>query len=125
MLNEQGIAAYNVSTQELELDETFDIITMLDYLEHTYTPYDDLKWAWNHLNPEGVLLFKTLFLGCPDHRREGNDWKLFEAGHFHFFYPHVLYDMTTQAGFDILNRNLKSRAIIRIIARKINGGSKV
>lgn len=117
-LQKQGIRAYNIPTNELELDEKFDIITALDYLEHSYTPFDDLKWASRHLNPRGVFYFKTLYLGCPNHKEQGDDWNLFEQGHFHYFYSTVLRNMLHDTGFKILGQKL-TVAIIHIITRKV------
>ena len=117
MLEEIGITIYNLPTQQLELEQKFDIITMLDYLEHTYTPFNDLKWAYDHLAPKGILFFKTLYLNCPNHQRQGDDWNLFEAGHFHFFYVGVLFDMLKKLDFKILEHQ-GSTAIIRVIAQK-------
>lgn len=38
---------------------TYDMVVMLDFIEHSYTPIDDLKKALDMLNPGGVLLLKT------------------------------------------------------------------
>lgn len=37
----------------------YDSIVMLDYIEHTLTPYADLLKARFHLCPDGILLLKT------------------------------------------------------------------
>jgi len=116
-LKQKGISVYNTPTNKLELTDKFDIVTMLDYLEHTYTPFDDLKWAWNHLNDQGILLLKTLYLNCPNHKVQGDNWKLFEAGHFQFFYTGVLLQMFKKSSFEILFHE-RGSAIIKVIARK-------
>lgn len=42
------------------LDETFDVITLLEVLEHVDTPTELLKIAASRLNPNGLLFFSTL-----------------------------------------------------------------
>jgi len=118
LMRKHGFTVYESPTHELKLDKKYDIMTALDYVEHSMVPFTDLKWMSNHLNPAGILYLKTLYLGCPNHKRMGDDWNLFEQGHFHYFYPNVLRNMLHDAGFKILEQRLTD-AIIHIIARKV------
>lgn len=117
-LTEQNIKVYNVPTNRLVLDRTFDTITMLDYIEHTYTPMEDLKWCYDHLKNNEILTLKTLYLNCPNHIEQKDKWNLFGAGHHYFYYQKVLEDMVKDSGFEIIDTRL-SKAIIRLILRKI------
>lgn len=116
-LRDQGFEVFNLSTRRLNLHERFDIITMLDYLEHTYTPFDDLLKAHDMLNPNGILHLKTLFLGCRSHILKGELWQLFGKGHFYFYLPSVLSGMVENAGFEIIKLRLGD--LIHITAKKI------
>ena len=85
-LREQGIYVQNVFSSGLILPtEEFDIVTCLDYLEHTYTPLADLKLIHSILKKDGIFYMKTLYLGCPGHRKKGEAWQLFGTAHFQYF----------------------------------------
>lgn len=116
-LNGEGIKTYNIPTNDLEIEDKFDIITMLDYIEHTYTPFDDLKWAYKHLNDDGILYLETLYLNCPTHKGMGKSWHLFGEGHFYYYYEFVLVNMICHAGFTVIEETLRP-SVIQIIARK-------
>lgn len=117
MLRQQGFTVTDAPTRTLAMSAQFDIVTMLDYLEHTYTPFDDLLTAHAMLRPGGMLHLKTLYLGCPDHAAKGELWQLFGMGHFYYFTPRVLRGMVRNAGFDIVDMHVNS--LIHISARKL------
>ena len=117
-LQQQGLQVYCSPTSQLQLDAEFDIITCLDYIEHTYTPWDDLQWIYEHLADSGILYLKTLWLGCPDHKEAGARWKLFAELHNYYYTPEVLFEMLRKAGFELLWER-RDRAIIHTISRKV------
>lgn len=116
-LNQNGFLVYKSPTINLELDDSFDIIMCLDYIEHSYTPFDDLKWAYKHTNENGVLYLKTLWLGCPNHKIMGKNWNLFGGMHFHYYYPKVIIHMLEKAGFRVIS-DKRSAGIIHLVGRK-------
>lgn len=117
LLTSEGFKAYHGFTQDLDLPlASFDIVINFDYLEHSYTPLEDLRTCHKLLNPGGVLYLKTLYLGCPAHVEKGNNWQLFGPGHFHFFTPTVLRKMVETAGFEILD--VKAGQLIFVAARR-------
>lgn len=116
-LREQGFEVFQSATRELDIRKQFDIVTMLDYLEHTYTPFDDLLKAHAMLRPGGLLHLKTLYLGCPPHIQKGELWQLFGIGHFYYFTPKVLLGMIRNAGFEIVDTKLNN--LIHVSARKL------
>lgn len=111
------ISCYNIPTCELNLNRKFDIVTCFDYIEHTYTPYEDLKWIVNHINQDGILYLKTLWLECPNHLKMGTRWNLFGGQHYYYYYPKVIRKMIESVGFSIIN-TFREPAIIHIIAKK-------
>lgn len=116
-LKGEGFNAHFGFTDQLDLPEgKFDIVTNLDYLEHTYFPMDDLYRCRDILAPGGILYLKTLYLDCPRHLEMGEAWNLFGAGHFHFFPADTLQDMVEHAGLEVLK--VKAGGLITIIARK-------
>lgn len=117
MLRGQGFDVTGLPTRLLDRAPRYDMVTMLDYLEHTYTPFDDLLTVHAMLRPGGMLHLKTLYLGSPPHIAKGELWQLFGMGHFYYFTPRVLEGMIRNAGFDIVDMRLES--LIHISARKL------
>jgi SAM-dependent methyltransferase len=76
----------------------YDCIVALDYIEHTFTPFQDLQKMASICAPGGVLLLKT-FLEELDVNRE------MEApiGHSHHFFGPVLRRMLEVSGFEIVS----------------------
>lgn len=115
-LAEQGFEVFNAATSLLNIQGEYDIITVLDYIEHSYTPFDDLVKIHSMLSDNGVMYLKTLYLGCPEHVLQGDRWQLFKVEHLYFYFPEVLEEMIRQAGFEILS--IKKDRLLRILARK-------
>jgi hypothetical protein len=115
-LRDQGFDVQLCRTDQIKILHKYDIVINLDYLEHSFIPFDDLKVCHRMLAEDGILYLKTLFLNSPNHRREGENWRLFGAGHFHFFYPDVLLTMVRAAGFSI--EYVDTRELITVAARR-------
>lgn len=98
---ERGYTVYNQPTNTLKLEERFDIITCLDYIEHTNTPYDDLRWVSDHLKPKGVLYLKTLHMDSEAYKVQGERWHMLAGFHTHYFYKDVLLRMISDTGLKV------------------------
>ena len=119
MLREMGLQARHGFTHELDLpSNAYDIVANLDYLEHTYVPFDDLRTCARILAPRGILYLKTLYLGSPIHWLRREKWKMFGQSHFSFFSEGLLKRMVVGAGFEILKTALRFE-MITIIARRL------
>lgn len=116
-LRDNGFDVRKCFNAQVDTSTKYDAATMLDVLEHSYTPNADLKIAHELLSDGGLLYAKTLYIGSPRHLKDGVDWPLFGQGHFHYFRPEVLCQMIEQSGFKILD--VREAALIRIIARKV------
>ena len=81
----------------------YDCLIALDYIEHTFTPYDDMKKMYALVKPGGVGVIKT-FLEELDVNRT------MEApiGHSHHFFKHVLYSMIEKVGFKIMEETIEN-----------------
>ena len=115
-LQELGFDAQLGFTKDIQVNGQYDVVMNLDYLEHSYTPFADLKMCHAMLGDGGVLSIQTLYLGSPEHRRDGDAWGLFGRGHFHYFFPETLRRMTEQAGFTI--QEFKLGALVSVIATR-------
>lgn len=115
-LSEQGFDVYNMPTLKLPTENTYDIITALDYIEHSFTPFDDLLKINNMLNDGGIIYIKTLYLETNSHIRKGEKWQLFGREHFYYYFKDTIKNMIENAGFSIID--LKIKSLIHITARK-------
>ena len=91
----------------------YDLGIMLDYIEHSFYPFDDLKKLGLMVKSGGLLLLKT-FLEEWDVNRS------MEAvpGHNYHFYGDVLKNMIIKSGFSILHEK-KEAEQIQIIAQRV------
>lgn len=120
MLNEMGFNAQHGFTKDVAMPNVpMDIVINFDYLEHTYTPFEDLQQCFDLLKPGGFMHLKTLYLDCPEHKKNGAAWNLFGLGHFYFFTEDVLKTMIEKSGFDIIHA--KTDEMISVYARKPGG----
>ena len=116
-LRERGYNVYNEPTKDIVVNEQYDLVTCLDYIEHTNTPLEDLKWIRAHLKGGGVMYLKTMYLDSEVYRREGAAWSLLSGFHTHYFYKDVLLSMVRDAGLVTVWTQLDPE-IIHLIARK-------
>lgn len=116
--DKEEYTVFGEPTINLKINKKFDIITCLDYIEHTYNPNEDLKWIYDHLTKNGRFYLKTLWLGCPNHLEQGEKWNLFDTCHFYYYYPRVLLDMITKSNLEVIDV-LYAKAIIHVIGGKL------
>lgn len=94
-------------------DNNYDVIFAMDYIEHTFTPFDDLKKCYGILKTGGLIYMKTFL-------EELDVDRTMEApiGHSHHFFGYVLREMIEKSGFKILKWVLEGVQVI-IIGEKI------
>ncbi len=92
---------------------TYDCVTALDYIEHTFTPYDDLKKMYGMLNPGGAVLLKT-FLEELDTDRG----MVAPPCHSHHFFGDVLRAMIEACGFRITDWRIDFIEQVQVVAVK-------
>ena len=93
-------------------ENNYDAVLAMDYIEHTFTPFDDLKKMNKLLKSNGIIFMKT-FLEELDINRT------MEApiGHSHHFFGYVLRKMIEDSGFKIVEWVLENEQVI-IIGQK-------
>ncbi len=75
--------------------ESFDVVIGWNYIEHTYTPKEDIQKAFAMLRSGGVLMLRTF-------HEEGNQADGYQSGpiaHQYHFFQDVLMDMVRECGF--------------------------
>jgi ADP-heptose:LPS heptosyltransferase/2-polyprenyl-3-methyl-5-hydroxy-6-metoxy-1,4-benzoquinol methylase len=79
--------------------EPFDIITMIDFLEHVRDPVGTLARAYHLLTPGGRLVILTPDVDSLSRRVMGARWLHYKVEHLSYFSPRSLSRALRQAGF--------------------------
>lgn len=82
-------------------DNCFDVITMMDFIEHVRDPRTVLQWARAHLAPRGHLLIVTPKVGSLSHRLMGRYWTNYILEHLCYFGPRSIGFLLRECGFSI------------------------
>jgi len=118
-------------------DESFDIITCIEVVEHVIDPQNLLKELYRVLGPKGYLVLTTpnirylrnlrtlLFNGTFPHTT--TDSFVWGGGHLHYFTRKDLASLLQSAGFTqiefLINPNQFARSLKRLLIRKLIGES--
>lgn len=102
MKTEFGLEVYCESISNIPLqNQTIDVMIAKDYLEHTWTPYDDLVAMYNYLRPGGCLHVETFHINCRKYDELGPKWKMLGFNHVYHYSPDTLQALLEKAGFQI------------------------
>jgi 2-polyprenyl-3-methyl-5-hydroxy-6-metoxy-1,4-benzoquinol methylase len=83
-------------------DETFDVITMRQSLEHVHQPLDVLRAAYRLLVPHGQLIVSTPNIDSLPFKWFGSSWRGLDLPrHLTHFTPDTLQLMLARAGFEV------------------------
>ncbi len=101
--------------------ETFDLVTMWDYIEHSTTPMDDLKKAFQLLKKGGLLALATPDISSIPAKVFKANWMGFkEHEHLFYFSTEILKKMLQSAGFEILKTGYAGKYVtMEFFARRL------
>ena len=100
-------------------DESLDVVTMRDFIEHSYHPDEEVETAYEKLAPGGVLWFKTFHIDCRDFDEKGSSWEYLFWNHTNHFLDEGLGRLVNQAGFtDAKIRGGYDDMAVDVLARK-------
>ena len=80
-------------------DESFDVVTMWDVLEHVPDPLAELREVFRILRPGGLLLVNFPDIGTWLARLTGKNWWFLLSVHLTYFAKDALKEMLVKAGF--------------------------
>ena len=87
----------------VELDEeSFDVVTMWDVIEHLADPAAELDRARRLLRPGGWLVVHTMDIDAPLSRLTGRRWPWLMDMHLYYFSRHTLRRMLSEQGYKVV-----------------------
>ncbi len=99
-----GLNLYQGSLETFETDQLFyDVVTLIDILEHTPNPRLTMKRANGLLKTNGLLVIVTPDLNSLAARLAGRGWWHFRPGHLGYFNRHSLKHLLNLTGFNVLS----------------------
>jgi 2-polyprenyl-3-methyl-5-hydroxy-6-metoxy-1,4-benzoquinol methylase len=92
-------------------DESFDVVTMFDVIEHVFDPLSLLQSAARLLKPGGIVVVHTMDAGSLTARLMGSRWPWLMEMHLHYFTRRTLSRALEQSGFRVLEIFAEARVI--------------
>ena len=93
------VASCDLKSAGLE-EESFDVITMWDTIEHLRDPYETLNEAWRLLKNDGLLFFSTGDASSLWARLTGSSWHLLTPPqHLYYYNPKSISVLLERLGF--------------------------
>ena len=100
---ELPVAAGDFLTIDLPLRQ-YDLVSMLEALEHLHQPQTALRRAFDLLKPGGTLFVTVPNIASLEYRLWGADWVALEPPiHLYHFSPSTLSRALHQAGFEVIS----------------------
>lgn len=83
-------------------EESFDVITMWDVIEHLTDPLGELRESHRLLKKGGLICIHTMNIESPLARLMGPRWPWLMEMHLYYFSPRTLGEMLRKAGFTVV-----------------------
>lgn len=90
-------------------DESFDVVTLWDVIEHFADPAAELEQANRLLRPGGWLVVHTMDIDAPIARLMGGRWPWLMDMHLYFFSTRTMNQMLAKHGFDVVWHGTQGR----------------
>ncbi len=122
---ERGLNMVRGTLEEADLpDESFDILTMWDVIEHLTDPAGGLAEAFRILKPGGWIAAHTMDIDSLFSRLMGARWPWLMEMHIHYFSRRTLGEMLEKAGFEVASIKPEGRYLnIGYLTTRLNSYS--
>ena len=90
-------------------DESFDVITLWDVIEHFDDPTMELRHVLRLLKPGGIVVIHTIDIGSITARVMGGGWPFLMEMHIRFFSRATMRDMLQRVGFTYIRDHTQGR----------------
>jgi len=90
-------------------DESFEVITLWDVIEHFDDPTTELNRVFRLLKPGGVVVIHTIDIGSVTAQVMGGRWPFLMEMHIMFFSRATMRDMLQRVGFTYMSDHTQGR----------------
>lgn len=105
-----GASIQQAVLERAHLQETFDLVTLWDVLEHVTEPAQFLALAASHLKKDGFLILNVPRIDSPPSRALGARWPLLLAEHLCYFTVPSLIACGHAAGLELVHTGQRPAA---------------
>jgi len=122
-----GIELSSFAAEEARSNETFNLVTMFDTIEHLPDPMSEASTIRKILAPDGLFAVITPNIASLHARIAGSQWFLLKPEeHLYFFTPATLQRLLERNRFLIIDaRASKQYQRLDFLARRVEGYSKL
>lgn len=111
---ERGLPVTQGTIKDLAADdESFDVVTLWDVIEHLSDPLGEIQNLHRLLHPGGILAISTMDVDAPIARILGRRWPWYMLMHLTYFSRETLCRMVQMAGYDVVEVR-RHRRIVRL-----------
>ncbi len=105
-------------------DNSLDVVTMWDVIEHVPNPFGEMQQAERLLKPGGLLVVHTMDIDSGFARLMGGRWPWLMEMHIYYFSRRTLKHMLEKAGFTVIRIEPQGRYLrLGYFATRIGGFS--
>jgi 2-polyprenyl-3-methyl-5-hydroxy-6-metoxy-1,4-benzoquinol methylase len=94
-------------------DQSFDVVTMWDVVEHVADPLAELKQIHRILRPDGLLAVSTMDVDALFPRLAGRRWPWYMQMHLVYFSKRTLHNMLAKAGYQVVEM-IPHKRVVRL-----------
>ena len=82
--------------------ESFDVVTMIDVIEHLTDPVEALRCVYAMLKPEGIVFLVTPDIGSLSARIMRSAWPHYLPEHLIYYSPTSMHTLLDRTGLDVM-----------------------
>jgi len=102
--SKRGLEIYNGMLEDVEYSpNTFQAITLFDYLEHIIDPIRIMKIVFKFLDKGGIVYLTTPNISSITHFLMKEKWTHFKIEHLFYFNPNSIKYLLNKIGFQLIN----------------------
>lgn len=100
-----GLNVLTSSLEEADLpDNSFDVVTLFNVLEHLYAPDEALMEVNRILKEGGLIVIEVPNIDSLSYKIFRKKWRHFVWGHLYYFSPSTLTTLLSRSGFQVVGQ---------------------
>jgi len=106
-MEKMGVSLYSGTLEQfLKNGDSFDLVCMLEVIEHLQSPEKEIERIGTLLKPGGILLITTPNIKSFSAKLLGTKWWSFRRMHLHYFSPNTLKELARKFCFHMVYKGI-------------------